>query len=245
MTKTNYFISPVKLGKRPAVRPYGLHMLTDYMTVRPPAPPATVQVPKVASWPMYGNDRLGDCTIAGAAHAMQAWNAEVNQNDALPTQGDVEETYFSFTGGADSGCVEATVLQVWKATGMFNGNRIIGYAPVATNSIPMLESSVAYYGACYVGIQCPESVQEQFIVGKPWTVVPGSPIDGGHCIVLVGYDAHAAYAVTWGSVVEVTWPFLAAYLDEAWAIIPEEFEQAGKGPMLDLKALQADIGALK
>lgn len=235
----------MKLGKRPAVRPYGLRVLTDYMTERPPTPPATSPVPKVATWPMFGNDRIGDCTIAGAAHAIQAWNTEVSQNDPLPDVDEVESQYFEITGGADSGCVEADVLRLWATKGMFDGASIAGYAPIETSSIPMLEAGVAFYGCAYLGIQCPESAQEQFAAGKPWTVVPGSPIEGGHCILLVGYDTHVGYAVSWGAVVEVTWPFLAAYLDEAWAIIPHEFVEAGHGPSLDLASLRADLGALK
>lgn len=233
-----------KLGKLPATRPYGISDLGAYLMHRPPAPPAAVSAPAVASWPMAGNDQYGDCVFAGSCHAIQAWNAEVSEHDAVPADQAVVDAYLAYTGGEDVGANISQVLRMWQRKGLF-GQKIAAFAPVNEKSIADLHMAIAFYGNCKIGIQCPESAQEQFGEGKPWTVVPGSPIEGGHDIELVGYDANCVYAVTWGAVVEVTYPFIAKFCDEAWAVIPHQFVEAGKGPALDLKSLQADINSLR
>jgi hypothetical protein len=47
----------------------------DDAVLLPEIPETFDLVPQVASWPMYGNDSLGDCTIAAVGHMVQAWYA--------------------------------------------------------------------------------------------------------------------------------------------------------------------------
>jgi hypothetical protein len=198
----------------------------------------------VADWRMMLNDTYGDCTIAGVGHALEAWNAQTGEHDPIPSDPTIRSTYFALTGGQDSGCVEADVLQTWHRKGLF-GATIAGYAPVPTSNVEGFQQAVAYYGGAYLGVALPESAQEQFAAGEHWTVVPGSPIEGGHCILAVGYDQHAAQCVTWGAVVNVSYPWLAKYLTETWAILSHEFVEAPADKLrLDLKSLQADLAAL-
>ncbi len=231
-----------KLGKLAAVRPFGLRELAIYAAGPLPAPPSSVAVPG-ASYPIDGNDQFGDCTMAGVAHLVAAWDAEVKQPDPVPTGQQVVAEYFRLSGGQDSGLAEADVLQTWRSAGIF-GRKIGAYAPVEHSSILAIHQAVAFYGGCYLGIQCPQSAQEQFAAGEPWTVVDDSPIEGGHCIVALGYTPQALLCATWGGIAEVTYPFLGAYLDEAWAVIPSQFLEAGRGPRLDLASLQADLDRL-
>lgn len=231
------------LGKLPAVRPHGLSELKVYATSKLPAPPASVEYGASLKYGMDDNDKIGDCVMAGCAHLIQAWNAEVKEKDAIPSDSAIETEYFKLTGGQDSGLNEASVLQTWHKSGLF-GHKIEGYAPVDFKDITALHQTIAFYGGVMFGIACPESAQEQFGAGQPWTVVPGSPIEGGHCIVAIGYDAQYVHCVTWGAVVKVSYPFLSRYLDEAWCIISSEFVEAGKGPALDLASLKADLAAL-
>jgi hypothetical protein len=121
------------------------------------------------------------------------------------------------------------------------GAKIDAYAPVDVKDLVELHQAVAFYGGCYLGIECPQSAQEQFQNGQPWTFVPGSPIEGGHCIDALGYSANGLLCATWGGIALVTFGFLAHFLDEAWVIIPNQFVKAGKGPRLDLEALKADL----
>lgn len=232
-----------KLGALAPKRPYGLSTMSVYAKGRLPKPPTKVKIPTVEQWGMMDNDRLGCCTVAGIGHAIMAWNAEVAERDHVPTDDEVQLTYFTLTGGLDSGCVEADVLKHWHQNGLF-GHKIAAYAPVETHDFIGLQQAIAFYGAAYLGVALPESAQEQFANGEPWTVDPNSPIEGGHCILAVGYDQQFVYCVTWGGVVAVAYPWLASYLTETWAIIANEFVEAGKGPLLDLEAMRSDIASI-
>ena len=232
-----------RLGALAPQRPYGLCTMAVYANGRLPAPPASVAAPAVSQWRMMDNDRLGCCTVSGVGHANMAGNAEVSESDAIPSDAEIESTYFGLTGGADAGCVEADVLKHWHRHGLF-GHKIAAYAPVETHDLVGLQQAIAFYGAAYLGVALPESAQQQFADGSVWTVDPTSPIEGGHCILAVGYDAHSVLCVTWGSLVRVSYPWLATYLTEIWAIIGNEFVEAGHGPSLDLKTLQADLASI-
>ncbi|HZD65232.1 MAG TPA: hypothetical protein VE152_03960 [Acidimicrobiales bacterium] len=210
-----------------------------------PPPSADYYSDVGTNWGMLGNDQVGDCTIDGAAHAVMAWNSEVGSALAVPDAGTVVKQYEDITGGKDTGCVESNVLTLWRQKGLWGSDQIAAFAPVNTQDLVAVHQAIAFYGCAYIGVTLPRSAMDQFNANQPWSVVPGSPIEGGHCVVLVGYDPHAAYAVTWGRVVPVTYPFLATYMDECWAIISEQFVQAKATPALDLATLQADLGLLK
>lgn len=187
-----------------------------------------------------------NCTIAGAAHVVMATEAElpfVEKHDF--TTDEVTRQYFEITGGPDSGCVEAEVLQLWHTKGLFNGQKCGPFAPVPPRNVVAVHRAIAFYGAAYIGVALPESAQQQFAAGRPWEVVPGSPVEGGHCIVPVAYDPSAIYCVTWGQIVAVTWPWWATYVDEVWCIVSDAAMEAKHGPgVLDLQAMEADLSRL-
>ena len=232
-----------RLGKLAATRPFGLRDLSVYSNGPLPAPPAEVNYYDGLSLPIDGNDTYGDCVAAGMAHCVAVWDSEVKENLHVPDQKEVVDTYFTLTGGIDSGLNESSVLTTWTKNELM-GHTIAAFAPVSCTSVAEIHQSVAFYGACMFGIQCPDSAQQQFAANEPWTVVPGAQVEGGHCIVAVGYDQRYVYCATWGGIAPVSYPFLSKYLDEAWAVIPDAFVKAGKGPALDLATLQADIARI-
>ncbi len=234
---------PYKLGKLEARIPVGIATLRHYVPELPAAPDAADYYSHVTDWGMCLNDRIGDCTLAGVDHLLKAWNREVNVNDPTPSDEQIGQIYFSLTGGQDTGLVEYNVLETWRTKGLF-GSKIAAYAPVDFSDETNLRDAVAFYGGSYLGVKLPLSAQQQFQAGEPWSVVAGSPIEGGHCIVAVGYDANYVYIVSWGKVVPVTYAWLAAYLEEAWAIIPDEFVKTNSGPIVDLATLRADLDAV-
>lgn len=233
-----------KLGKLPAVRPHGMAELSSYTLGRLLAPPPSVAAPNVDHWGMMLNDTYGDCTVAGVGHVIVAANAQVNGCDPVPTDAQIKDAYFALTGGQDSGCVELNVLRTWSTDGLF-GNKIAGFAPVAAHKLLDVHSAVAYFGSTYIGVSLPNSAQRQFANGEPWAITPEDQIEGGHCVVIVGYDANYLYAVTWGNIVSITYPWFARYCDEAWAVIPQAYREAGKGPMVDFDSLTRDINSLQ
>lgn len=245
-----------KLDPKPISRLGWLH---DYQTAPFPALPTSVAVPSI-TLQMDGNgpdpavtnqgpdfQGVGDCTVVGTVNLGKSWNAEVHESDAIPSPNDVVSEYFTLTGGQDSGMAETDVLNTWHSTGLF-GDTIAGFAPVQHNDITQIEESIAFFGGCYFGVQLPQSAQQQFNPGgqSTWSVVNGSPIEGGHCIVGLGFDqtAKLVQIATWGQIVNVEYGWLSEYLDEAYAIIPHQFVEAGKGPSLDLAALTADLKSI-
>lgn len=231
-----------KLGRLAARRPVGLADLAVYLTDPLPAGPAEVAAPQNVSWGMLGNDQVGDCTIAGAVHLRMANAAQTDDSgDTYPDEQTVVDEYFMLSGGEDSGLVEADVLQTWQTGGLF-GDRIAGYAPVDHRNPDELRSVVAAFGGSYLGVVVPAPAQEQFGDNQPWDLTGTSAdrqIEGGHCVPVVGYDAKFAYVVTWGRVQPATWAWLAAYLEEAWAVITSEDAR------VRLDQLQADLAALQ
>jgi len=233
----------MKLGRLAATRPHGLKDLAVYAQGKLPAPPDTVPAP-VVDWRMDLNDTYGICTIAGVDHLIAAWDEEVKENDPRPNDSELLSTYMDLTGGADTGLNEALVLQQWQSKGLF-GTKIAGYAPVHPQDIVALHQAIAFYGGAYLGIMCPESCKRQAVGNQPWTYVPNSPIEGGHCIVAVGYDQFSVKCVSWGKLVDVSYGFLAHYLEEAWAILGQEMVEAkGDALGIDLVTLQADLVSL-
>src|ERR1700727_1137466 len=218
-------MSTFKLGRLPATRPAALADLSVYATGPLPAPPRAVEVPRRA-YPIDGNSTYGDCTIAGVAHLVAAWNAEAHESDAVPNEETIVAEYFKLTGVEDTGLTEAEVLKTWQTEGLF-GEKIAAYAPVNPKGLLQLHQAVAFYGGCYLGIECPRSAQEQFGAGEPWTYVEGSPVEGGHCVAALGYGPNGGlHCATWGGVAVLEASFLAHFLDEAWVILPHELVEA-------------------
>lgn len=249
-------MSKFLLGKKDPVVLSGVSFISEYETSAQLFVPSSVSVP-AAVWAMDGNgpdplvtnqgpdfQGVGDCTVVGACNADRTWNLLVNESNPIPSANEVVKEYFSMSGGQDTGLAETALLQHWQTKGLF-GYKIAAFAPVDHTNITAIESSIANYGGCYFGVQLPESAQTQLNQGgsSTWSVVPGSPIEGGHCIWACGYDqaSKLVQIVTWSQVVNVEYAWLAKYLDEAYAIIPQQFVEAGKGPTLDLASLQADL----
>jgi len=252
----NYDTTGLRLGKGDAVRPIGLHDLGVYSSgfAAPPATYGELAQLQAISWGMDGNDTLGDCTIAAADHVIAAANEYVGEDDPRPALQILEQQYLALSP-KDTGCVISDVLSVWRSPGLFQmpqgPNKISLYAPFNQRSETEFQQVVAFTGSAYIGINCPGSAQQQFAkqtsTGQlvPWTVVPGSKVEGGHCIVAVGYYTGGLLCVTWGAVVEVTWAFIHKYCDEAWALLTEEVAERGADPLgLDVALLTSDLDAL-
>jgi hypothetical protein len=233
-----------KFGKLGPQFPVGLQDFTAYASTPLPAPPSSVDwATGVSTWPMDGNDQYGDCTMAAAAHMIQSWNAQTSSKDTVPNEQQVVAEYLKLSGGKDTGLVESNVLKTWQTKGIW-GNRVVAYAPVNVHSLTAIQQTIALFGGVYAGIQVPANAQQQFGAGKPWTLDPGwqqQPIEGGHAIPLLGYDANWIYAITWGAVQKVAWDWWSTYSDEAWAVLSQEYKEVGVVNGIDLTTLTADL----
>lgn len=235
-----------RYGKAHPQFPTQLKSLSEYFRAGAPlpTPPTAVNYyAEVKKWPMDGNDKYGDCTMAAAAHAIQQWNALTGRNDRVPSTLAVVHEYFKLSGGQDSGLVEADVLKAWNTTGLW-GNYIYGYAPVNVHDQATLRQAIYMYGLTYAGIQVPANAETQFQNGQPWQLDPGwqqQQIVGGHAVPLVGYDDKYLYCVTWGEVQPIAYDWWQTYADEAWAVLPQEFKESAGFDAIDYGTLLADL----
>lgn len=224
--------------------------LSQFLTTQAlAAPPAQVDWDAaVDAWPMYGNDRYGDCVFAAIGHAVQAWTANAGTQVTV-TDGDVLAAYSAVTGfdpadpATDQGAVIQDALSWWRKTGIA-GHRILAFAEVDHTSEAELQQATALFGVVLLGISFPASAMAQFNAGQPWEVVADDGgIEGGHAIIGARYDQPAGqwYWITWGAEHPVTFAFISRYLEEAWvAASPEWVSAAGGAPSgLDVTALNA------
>jgi hypothetical protein len=238
-----------KLGKLPVrldVRTLRLARYVDRTTL--PPPPAQLDLTAhVTDWPMYANDRIGDCTIAAAGHMIEAWTAashgaavEVGEPAVLQAFDAVKMTDPS-TG--EEGAVELDVLRYWRATGV-GGHRIGAFAGVSLHDEQLVRTGAFLFGGVYIGLALPVTAQEQEV--WDWTGTLAGPAKpgswGGHAVDVVGYDAAGLTVVTWGSLKRMTWRFWERYVDEAYCLLSPDFLSAGKAPNgFDLAALKKDL----
>jgi len=242
-----------KLGKKdPVPSPFG--EFSSYFDGGLGTPPAYAHwgARVRAPWQMDGNGPdpevtiapagwggAGDCVKCGEAHALVTANYDAaGHTDPPPSANAVVEAYcaaqgctpeqlFSDPTTYDNGEDISTSLTSW-AQGEIYGVKLPFTAPVASNQKADLQNGIALGGGLLVGIQLPQSAEDQF--PNEWTWEPSSPILGGHCVWLTGYTDTYVALVTWGQLIQCTWDFLSNTIDEAHAVVMPQAIAAGKGP---------------
>jgi hypothetical protein len=247
----------MKLGKlAPKPHPKTL-LMSRYLTANLPRPAARVfreyKVPAAAKL-MYGNDSVGDCTCAAAADHIILTTVHTG-TIGIPALADVISMYSAVSGyvdgdaSTDNGAAMTDVLSHLQTTGLA-GHKILGWAQIDhTNSLHR-QLAVDLFGATYVGVQLPMNAQRQFANNQPWEAEDNDGgIEGGHCILRVGYGARGDNYVTWAK-----WDQKAStawsdkYVDEEYIMVTESWinQATQKTPGgLNLAALMADLEALR
>jgi hypothetical protein len=242
-----------KLGKRAVrvdVRTLQLARYADKAAL--PAPPKTFDETKgVHEWPMYANDRIGDCTIAAAAHMIEAWTASSRGQAVEITESSVLRAFDKVKivdpkTGEEEGAVMLDVLGLWRAHGI--GRHHIGaYAKVSVYDHVLMRTACWLFGGLYLGLSLPISAQNQqiwdFTGSLSGSHAPGSW--GGHAVDVVRYDANTLTVVTWGALKKMTWAFADRYCDEAYCLLSKDFLKGTHAPNgFDLDALNADLALI-
>lgn len=201
---------------------------------------------QVTNWPMYLNDRLGDCTCAAMGHLIQVFNRYGQKKDVQVTDSDVLTAYSAVsgynpkTGAHDDGAVVQDVLDYWRKTGV-GGHKILAFAQVDFRNEDELRQALNIFGNIYLGIDFPDTAMNQFNDGLAWDVVAGARSEGGHAINAGYYDVSDKMwkVVTWGQVQPMTQAFFDKYVEEAWVVISQEWLDAnGRNPEgIDMQTL--------
>lgn len=201
----------------------------------------------VASWPMYGNDKLGDCTVAAAGHMEQAW-AHGAGGDLTPDEQAVISAYWATGDGRDDGRMETDVLDYWRQQGVA-GRKIEAYAFVDPGNLDHVRAAIFLFGGIYTGIALPLTAQTQTIWdvvgdGKSGNSEPGSW--GGHAVPYEQYDPDGFACITWAHPLRLTVSFHNHYTDESYAVLSKDWLNAqGKSPDgFALNDLLSDLSAI-
>ena len=200
---------------------------------------------------MMGNDTLGDCTAAAKGHLIQTWTGWNCPPGIVPSDADVIAFYSGSTGydpsdpSTDQGGVMLDVANYWRQTGLA-GHKIGAFAAVDPQNAEHVKQAIHLLTGIDIGVALPATAQNQTV----WDVVgdgqtgdsaPGSW--GGHDVPIIGYNAAYLFCITWGQVLPMTWEFFAAYCDEAYAMVSQDYlDIAHLSPNgLDLLTLQRDL----
>lgn len=247
----------LKLGKKPPHPRHTHPRVTldshaDWDRLIPAVPPKLVDRTGKLDYPMYGNDRYGDCAEAGAAHMVQSITSWA-RNLITPSDDDVLSLYTNVTGfdpanpATDNGTNLQDLLGWWSRNGWPGGSgmQLKAFAELRRWDEAAMRACLYYFGTVYVGVQFPNGAMTQFQNGEPWSVIPGDTIDGGHCIVLEatrpGKDEYTW--ISWGKRQKSNRAWWWKYAEEAWVPVTEQaLDNAPKG--LDAKGLMSEFKAL-
>ena len=234
-----------KLGKLPAKKDPSILKFSTYFKQIPKIPSIIDWTIKCNNpWDMLKNDVVGDCTIAGAAHNIMVWTANVSKEVTISDNQVITEYsnvcgYDPLTGDNDNGCYLLDVIKRWKDIGLFD-HKINHYCVVDYNNKDEILASMYLGGGLCIGVQLPQSATD---FKEMWDFVPTDKIVGGHCVILVAATPHYLTCITWGAKQKLTWKFLQKYCDEAYAMIsPDWFNSAGINPAgFNIKQLSEDL----
>ena len=240
-----------KYGKAPA-QPARPHLkLAGERLAALPDPPAEVDHGR-GEYPMYGNDRYGDCVFAGIGHQVGQITLTSSGSEAMFTDDDILGAYGAVTGfrkddpSTDQGTYTQDAMSWWRKTGL-KGHAIVLYASLELSNVKVIKQAIDVLGAVGIGFQVPAYAEDQFAAGEPWEVQRGNgQILGGHFVAATGYTATHLKVKTWGAEQLMSWKFFAKYADEAWVVLDDEMVgQAGSFlPGVDLYGLGEDFSAL-
>lgn len=237
-----------RFGKHPPKLDYRTLRFKNYLTPAIPPPPPSYNVltavfqklntsDPTKLFPMDGNDTLGDCTIAGVAHAITVYHGLLGAQDIMSNQA-VVSLYEKLTGGQDTGLNELDVLKYWR-TSKVSGDEILAFASIDPKNHTHVEQAVKLFGGVYLGFQVQQNCIPDFDARKPWT--PGPLTQDGHAVFAVAYDQNGVTVLTWGNTQQGTWAWWDECVDEAYAILPPEAKNPAFAPGFDITQLQADL----
>ncbi len=200
--------------------------------------------------PMFANDTLGCCVIAGRAHQTLRFELLENKFKLKITDKDITREYFKESGGKDIGLVVLDSLSLWRKKGWTAAGKnyqIQAYTEIPRGDHEGLKQAIYLDVGVGLGISLPISAQAQVQAGKPWDVVTGKGTSpgswGGHYVYVSGYTELGPVCVTWGRKQQITWKFMDKYCDESYAII-DAIDSPKKKKALDSGKLKEFLSGL-
>ena len=209
-----------------------------------PTPPETFgHMDLVSDWGMLANgpghdnppeipDGVGDCAIAGPMHQIMLNCAESKKpvSFSAPT---AVKVYSDITGyvlgdsGTDDGTSIDQMAQYWLTQGILDDSgaphRIVAFVDLNPGDVREFWIAMFLFQSAGLGFALPDSAEEQTNEGKPWDVVPGAQIVGGHYVPAFNkLNAQLNAGVSWGSPQQFTTRFFQKYNNQGVVVLDEE-----------------------
>lgn len=191
-------------------------------------------------YPVLGNDRLGDCTVAGIAHQLTVHNGMVGKL-WVPSEADVVALYYKLGHNRDAGLPLSTVLNAAMG-GILGGQKIVADCNVDPGNIDQVKKTIQFMGCAYIGFGTTSHSVSDFQQGIPWDDTY-RPDGGGHCVVLTGWDdaAQEYELLTWGGLQKATYKWFARYVDEVHAVLTESVSIFDSSTVADMKEAMKSV----
>lgn len=256
------------LGKNqfvPSSHDFTMSAVFDGQTL-PQAPSRFGHGSMFKDWLMLGNGPdntvrpgfggAGNCVFAGGCHETME-TARLGGHLIHFTGANAIADYSAVTGyvvgdpSTDNGTYVRDALSYRRKVGLVDAkgarHKIGAYVLINTKDWDQLMQAIYIFGAVGIGFEFPQSAWDQYDHGMPWDVVPGSPIEGGHYVPVMGRSSvGVGGAVTWARRQPITRAFSETYTDEAWGIVYPEELRAGKNERgFDLTTLNSMLAQLK
>ncbi len=249
-----------KLGRNARSFNTSVKLLQNVIPTLPTPPKEVDWSHGINNFGMMLNDRLGCCTCAAVYHAKQIWTANT-LTEQTESDNQVLSLYEQACGynpsnpSTDQGGNEQSVLTYLMNQGipLDDGTRdkIIGFMEVNPSNLDDVKVTINEFGVAYIGFNVPKSLFANGAPASIWEVSKdltlANSFDGGHAVVLVGYDDIGPTCISWGSKYKMTWEFFSRYTEEVYAIIDKSWiETNGKTPLdIDIGELEVIMSELK
>jgi hypothetical protein len=207
------------------------------------------------NWLMLGNDSVGDCVVAGILHAIM-WASNFGGKTIKFSTAFAVKLYSLWTGyvpgdpNTDQGTDPDVAMKAWAAKGITRPDgtvdKIAAWFYVPIGNFAALRATIWLFGSAGICFNLPASAQDQF-PSRKWTVVPGSPTEGGHYVTAVDDDGKAwTSIITWARTVKVAWAFMIAKSTRWYGYVTEDQLVDGKDRNgFDLADLLKDVAVVK
>lgn len=247
-----YMVSNFKLGRKP--RSFNTkipHMKAFLNEAALPPLPASIDWTKgITEWGMMKNDTLGCCTVAAYFHAKQIWSLN-SGNEITESDNNVLKMYEEADGyvlgdpDTDQGGNEQNVLTYLLNTGAPAGNggrdKILAFVEIDTANLDAVKRTIVDCGVAYIGFNVPNSLMDNGEPASVWEVDPNDgSIEGGHAIVLTGFNDIGFTLISWGAVYTMTYNFFQTFVDEVYAICSPDWLAATGNTPLGMTAAQLE-----
>jgi hypothetical protein len=258
----NPYLTPYKMGKKPARKDAVLFKFLDYFSKRELPKPPKVFGPwrHFDDIEMYDNNTVGNCVFAGAANETEAFFYSTGRYVEFTTENVISD-YTALTGynpviDYDPGSDMSDAAKYRRTIGIVDDkgkrHKIDAYVRLGTGKFEDLKIAMYLFGVVGIGLLMPEYAQPDFHKKKPWdTRKRESDMSGGHYVSGCGIDEKGNIVfMTWGRYHTMTKKFYEKYNDESTgyfsverlvnSVSPEGFK--AERLIADLKSLKKPFG---